>query len=78
MVVISLNIESCDIHHILIDNRSSIDILYYNAFIKMNISSDRLGRVDSPLVSFIGDAIQVEGVVTLPVRMGQYPHLSIA
>lgn len=44
----------------------------------MEISPNRLGKVDSPLVSFIGDAVQVEGVVTLSRRMGQYPCQSIA
>lgn len=71
-VVISLTIENYDVCCILIDNESSANILYYNAFVKMRISPDQLGKVDSPLVDFIADAVQVEGAITLSIKMGQY------
>lgn len=57
VVVVTLNVENYDVCCIFIDNRSSTDIFYYDVFVKIGISLDRLGRVDSPLISFIGDAI---------------------
>lgn len=36
--LVTLNIVNYDIHHILIDNRSSLDMLFYDAFIKMGLS----------------------------------------
>ena len=58
-VVVSINIANYDIHSIPIDNESSADVLFYDAFSKMNVSSDRLGRLDFSLVGFIGDAISI-------------------
>lgn len=73
-VVITLNIENYNIRHIFIYNKNSATILYYDAFVKLEISPDQLGRVDFLLVSFTGDTIKVEEVVTLLVRLGHYPH----
>lgn len=44
IVVISLNVENYNMHRILIDNGSLVDILYYDDFVKMKIFPDRLGR----------------------------------
>lgn len=78
MMVVTLNVENNDACYILINNGRLADVLYYDALTKMKISPDRLGRMDSPLVGFTGDAIKVEGVINLPVRIGHYPHRSIA
>lgn len=39
-MVESLNIKNYNVHYILIDNRSLVNVLYYDAFIKMQISHD--------------------------------------
>ena len=69
-MAVSLNIVNYNVHRILIDNESLIDILFYDAFSKMDIFLDRLGRLDSSLVGFIGDTTLVEGVINLPVITG--------
>lgn len=77
-IVVTLNMENYDVCHILIDNESLADIFYLDALMKIEISLDRLTQVDSPLVRFIGDAIQVEGMISLIMRMECYPLWSIA
>ena len=52
--------------------------MFYDAFSKMGIPSDRLGQLDSPLMGFFGDAVLVEGVITLPVVAGRAPRRSMA
>lgn len=42
VVVVSLNIKNCNECHILIDNRSLANVLYYDAFLKIEISHDQL------------------------------------
>lgn len=78
MMIVSLNIENYDIHLILIDNKSFANILYYDAFLKIGLFLDQLGRMDSSFVSFTKDEAPVKRVITLPMKMGQYPHRSIA
>ena len=48
VVVNSLNIEDYDVHRILVDNESSIDVLSYDAFSKMLISDSQLRLINSP------------------------------
>lgn len=74
----TLNVENYDACHILVDNRSLADVLYYIALLKIGISPDWMAWVDSFLVGFIGDVIQIEGMVTLTMRMGCYPLWSIS
>lgn len=56
-VVIILNIENYDVHCILIDNRSLVNILYFDILLKMDISLERLVQVNLPLIGFKGDTI---------------------
>lgn len=72
MVVVALNVENHDVRHILIDNESLADVLYFKALLKIGISPNRLTRVNTPLVGFIGDTIQVEGMISLTKRMRCY------
>ena len=49
VIVVSLNVANYDVRRILVDNGSSADTLFYDAFSKIKISLDWLGRLDSPL-----------------------------
>ena len=69
-VVVSLNIANYDIRRILVDNGSSADILFYDAFSRMSFLDSHLMPISSPLVGFTGDAVPVEGVITLTVAAG--------
>ena len=70
VVVVNLNIANYDVRRILIDNGSSTDILFYDAFLKMGISTDRLGKIDFPLIEFIENAIPMDGVIMLSMKAG--------
>ena len=70
VVVVTLNIAGYDVRCILIDNESSIDILFYDVFSKISIPDSRMGPLSSPLVVFTGDAILVEGIITLATMAG--------
>lgn len=56
---------------ILVDNESSANILFYDAFSWMGMPKDCLRWVNTPLISYSGDAIPIEGIVTLPMIAGQ-------
>ena len=58
----------------LVDNGSSVDILYYPAFQQMGIDRERLILANAPLVSFGGTRVFPVGVVTLSVVVGDYPQ----
>ena len=68
-----LRMEEFNIHQVLIDNGSSVDIVYLPAFQQMKLNKERLRPFTSPLVSFIGDRVIPKGVVKLTIITSTYP-----
>ena len=65
---------------VLIDNRSSADILYYPSFQQMRINKELLCLVNVPLIKFggmkvllVGIKVQPVGMISLLVVVGSYP-----
>ncbi|XP_075636709.1 uncharacterized protein LOC142608943 [Castanea sativa] len=74
-LVIMLRVKEFNIHRMLIDNRSSTDIIYLPAFQQMNLDKKRIRLFTLPLASFTGDRVILRGIVTLTVIVGTYPVL---
>ncbi|XP_073109541.1 uncharacterized protein [Elaeis guineensis] len=72
-IVVSLNIANYDIHRVLVDNRSSINVLFYNAFIRMNLNSELLMKRIIPLIGFLGITVLVERTISLATIIGRAP-----
>ncbi|GFZ20946.1 hypothetical protein Acr_29g0001080 [Actinidia rufa] len=66
VLVISPIIANFNIQRILVDNGSSVDILFISAFDKMKISRDRPHPFHTPLVGFGGSAISPLGGSNCP------------
>ena len=69
-IVITLLIADYTTRRVLVDNGSSVDILYYPAFQQMRLERDLLHPVCSSLIGFGGMKVQPVGTVTLPVVVG--------
>ncbi|XP_075675219.1 uncharacterized protein LOC142644517 [Castanea sativa] len=61
-------------YQVLVDNESSVDILYYPAFQQMGIGREQLVPTNAPLVGFGGTRVYLLGIVTLSVTVGDYPQ----
>ncbi|KAK3018771.1 hypothetical protein RJ639_003318 [Escallonia herrerae] len=72
-LVITVRAGNFDIKRVLIDNGSSAEILFYDAFKKMNIPTDRLRKMDTPLYGFSNHPVVAEGIIVLPVAIGTRP-----
>ncbi|KAK3032369.1 hypothetical protein RJ639_037087 [Escallonia herrerae] len=72
-LVVTLRVGNFDVKRILVDNGSSAEVLFYEAFQKMNIPSDRLRKMDTPLYGFSNHPVAVEGIIALPVTIGTPP-----
>ncbi|KAK3018404.1 LOW QUALITY PROTEIN: hypothetical protein RJ639_004703 [Escallonia herrerae] len=72
-LVITVRAGNFDIKRVLIDNGSSVEILFYDAFKKMNIPTDRLRKMDTPLYGFSNHPVAAEGIIALPVAIGTPP-----
>ena len=73
-LVVSLRVEDYNMHRVLVDNGSSVDILYYPAFQQMRIDRERLIPTNAPFVGFGGSRVFPLGVVTLSIIVGDYPQ----
>jgi hypothetical protein len=69
-LVIKTNISSWTLGKLLVDNGSSADIIFVDAYEKMDLSKNLLQPLDTPLYGFGGRVIHEIGKVSLPVSFG--------
>ena len=72
-MVIMIKIEGFNTKRVLVNNGSSVDIIYLSAFQQLKVDPKRLRPFESPLVSFSGDKVYPRGIVTLTVTAGLHP-----
>ncbi|KAK3001122.1 hypothetical protein RJ639_022192 [Escallonia herrerae] len=72
-LVVTIKARNFEVKRVLVDNGSSAKILFYDAFKKMNIPTDSLRKMDSPLYGFSNHSVTVEGIIALPVAIGTPP-----
>ena len=73
-IVITLGITNYTIGRVLIDSRSSADILYDPAFQIMRINKELLCPMSVPLIRFEGIKVLSLGTFSLPIVVGSYPQ----
>ncbi|XP_064997195.1 uncharacterized protein LOC103995508 [Musa acuminata AAA Group] len=72
-LVIMAQIANAQVRRIMIDTRSSTDVLYLDAFQKLGLAKEALEPICSALTGFIGDLISPLGAITLPLTLGALP-----
>ena len=73
-LVIKTMIANNNVHRILVDNKSSVDILYFQAFERMGLKVSDLKPSPNPVYSFTGDLVVPLGVISLTMTLGEYPR----
>ncbi|GMN62259.1 hypothetical protein TIFTF001_031341 [Ficus carica] len=59
---------------VLIDNGSSADVMFMDAFSRLKIGGAVLTPIQTPLYGFAGDCVRATGTVNLPVAIGDGPE----
>ncbi|XP_074377310.1 uncharacterized protein LOC141718831 [Apium graveolens] len=67
-------VENSPVKRVIVDNGASIDILLYDTFIMMGYNDSQLNPTDTPIYGFAGVECPVEGIIKLPLTMGQEPR----
>ncbi|RRT59911.1 hypothetical protein B296_00028363, partial [Ensete ventricosum] len=70
-LVVTVHIANAQIKRVMIDTRSSINVLYFDAFQKLGLTIIDLSSVSSTLTGFTGDSIAPLGMTILLVTIGQ-------
>ncbi|GKV28098.1 hypothetical protein SLEP1_g37189 [Rubroshorea leprosula] len=73
-----VHIGNHNVNKVFIDMSSSLDILYWSYFQKMQLNSASLKKYEGPIYGFDNQPVFVEGVITLPIYMGTGPWFRMA
>nr|KYP70671.1 hypothetical protein KK1_009899 [Cajanus cajan] len=74
-IVISAIVMGYNVKRVLVDQGSSTDIMFWEAFIGMRIPTDRLMPYAGTLVGFAGDQVTARGYADLETTFGQGDHM---
>lgn len=77
VLVIPARIGLMKVHRVLIDNGSSVNLLFKSAFNQMGLSKKDLLPCMSALQGFSGERKVPLGLITLPVELGEEPRRMI-
>ena len=69
-LIVKAMMANSNVYRILVDNGSSVDILYYQAFKKVGLKDSDLRLSPSPIYGFTGDSIIPIGVITPLLTVG--------
>ena len=72
-LVIRAVVANKTIHRVLVDNRSSADIIFASAFDRMGIGMEKLEPVSTHLRGFFGDKVLSLGSIHLVLTLGDSP-----
>ncbi|XP_056695730.1 uncharacterized protein [Spinacia oleracea] len=72
-LVISMDLNNHNVHRVLVDGGSAVNIIFINFFKQMILEEgeESLTKVSYPLIGFNGSAAVPRGKITLPVTVGQ-------
>ncbi|KAL2244179.1 UNVERIFIED_CONTAM: hypothetical protein Sindi_0535900 [Sesamum indicum] len=73
-MVIKMDIANYKVHKGLIDNGSSVDIIFTSVLRKMDLGEQKLKPVRTPLIRFGGSEVVPEGLIDFPVSIGDEPR----
>ncbi|XP_074375272.1 uncharacterized protein LOC141717046 [Apium graveolens] len=73
-LVITPIIGNSPVKRVLVDNGASVDILLYDTYIRMGYNDSQLTPTDMSIYGFAGVECPVEGIIKLPITIGQEPR----
>ena len=75
--VVTAKIANRIIHRMLVDNSSTANILFYDAYQKTELMRADLNPMTTPLYGFIGDHIIPEGTIKLVITLWEHPQVAL-
>ena len=76
ILVITVGMANSNVHRMLVDNGSAIDVLYWDAYKKTCLIESDLSPTTSSLYRFTGDHVIPRGTIKPVVTVGGHPRTS--
>jgi len=67
-MVIAVGVANCDDRKTLVDQGSSVDVLYWKTFKKISLDEDAIIPLDEQIVGFSGEKVDTKGYVDLHTK----------
>ena len=71
-LVITARIVNSNVHQLMVDDSSAVDIFYLNAYKRIGLVESDLNPTTSPLYEFTRDHVVPKGMAKLTVMMGEH------
>ena len=75
-LVITARVANSNIHRLMVDDGSSVDILHLSAYKRIGLIEDDSDPISSPLYDFTRDHVIPKGVAKLIIKVGEHPRSS--
>ncbi|XP_075485250.1 uncharacterized protein LOC142524969 [Primulina tabacum] len=69
-LVIQARVANYDILRVFVDSGSSVNVIFKDAFVQMDLQSYHLEAVETALFGFVGHMVYPEGEIMLPLTLG--------
>ena len=69
-LVVTLRIGGYDVRRVMVDQGSTVDVMYPDLYKGLGLKPEDLTAYNSPLVSFEGRLVTPKGLIRLPVQSG--------
>ena len=71
LMLITKQQGNCNIKPVIIDPWSSVDVLFWDAFHKLQLDSNKVKVFRGSLIGLLGEQVQVKGHVTQEITYGE-------
>jgi len=71
LMVIAIEVANCEIRKTLVDQGSSVHVLYWKTFKTMGLDKDSIIPLDEQIVGFSGEFVDTRGYVDLYTKFGR-------
>ena len=75
-LVIIVRMANNNVHRMLVDDGSAMDIIHLDAYKRMRLTESELSPSTLPLYEFTGDHVVPKGTIKLVVTIGEHPRES--
>ena len=75
-MVITARVANSNVHRMLVDDGSAVDIIYLNTYKRIDPTESELSPTTSPLYGFTRDHVIPKGTIKLAVMMREHPIVS--
>ncbi|XP_075515862.1 uncharacterized protein LOC142550671 [Primulina tabacum] len=69
-LVIQARVANYDVLRVFVDNGSSVNVIFKEALVQMDLHEYQLEAVETVLFGFAGHVVYPEGEITLPLTLG--------